>query len=56
MIVSRKRWSVFHRLRKYARKKRAHSRYVNLYWRYHFQFYGPHVNLWGEPTPTARRK
>lgn len=40
------------RLRKYRSKKRRATdpkkfdRLVRLYWRYHFQVYGHHVNLW----------
>lgn len=40
------------RLRKYGRRKRrartpeVFDRLARLYWRYHWQVYGPHVNLW----------
>jgi hypothetical protein len=32
-------------------KRRKHTsapfnHFARLYWRYHFKFYGPHVNLW----------
>lgn len=43
----------FCRLRKYRRKKlnavgdpQKWDRLARLYWRYHYQVYGPHVNLW----------
>lgn len=42
-----KKWSDFHRLRKYKRKKeRDLDRWGILYWRYHFKVYGPHLDLW----------
>jgi hypothetical protein len=40
------------RLRKYRRKKlraktpEKFNRWARLYWRYHWQVYGPPVNLW----------
>lgn len=40
------------RLRKYMKRKRRaktpekFDQWARMYWRYHFQCYGPHVNLW----------
>jgi hypothetical protein len=52
-----KPWSDFHRLRKYARRKRRHpgaTSILALYWRYHFKVHGPHECLWGAPVATKR--
>jgi hypothetical protein len=43
------RWSDWHRLRKYRRKKMRRAfedRCALLYWRYHSRVYGPHRPLW----------
>lgn len=43
----RQNWTNFHRLRKYKRKKESDiNRWAHLYWRYHFKFYGDHIDLW----------
>jgi hypothetical protein len=43
------RWSTYHRLRKYRRKKHNggwNDRYAVLYWRYHHKLYGSSQELW----------
>lgn len=34
------------RIKRKARTSRKFDHWARLYWRYHFQVYGPHVSLW----------
>lgn len=34
------------RIKRRKRDSKSFTRFANLYWRYHFKVYGPHVNLW----------
>ncbi|UTU10276.1 hypothetical protein CcrRB23_gp414 [Caulobacter phage RB23] len=51
------------RLLKYRRKKAVAfrsgnaklSKYLTLYWRYHWKVYGPPIHLWGTPVAAPQK-